>query len=360
MTNQSVATGSTARDQAAAQAASGALGRALLASLSTLPVASSTGSFTYSLNPDLGTVERSDRTFGPFFVERALTIGRDQASAGVAFQHLELTSLDGHSLRDGSLVTTANQFTDESAPFDVDRLTLNIAADVATIYGTLGITDRFDIGAALPLVSLRVAGTRTDTYRGQVFDQAQARATAIGPADAVVRLKYLWVESNGRRFATVASVHLPTGRKEDLLGAGSTAVEVDGLGSLDKGWWSAHANVGVSVGGFANQVSYGAAIAVAASRRLTASAEILGRWLDGVGQLTTATAPDPLLSGVNTIRLTSTSAWQDVITLVPGMKWNMSDTWVVLANVSVPLTNAGLTAPATPFIGIDYAFGSVF
>ena len=81
MTNQSVATGSVARDQAAAQAASNTIRRALLSSLATLPVTSSTGSFTYHLNPELGTAERADRTFGPFFVERALTIGRNQASA---------------------------------------------------------------------------------------------------------------------------------------------------------------------------------------------------------------------------------------------------------------------------------------
>src|SRR5690349_17440875 len=75
VTNQSIATGSVARDQAAAQAASDAISRALLTSLATLPVSTSSGAFVYKLNPELGTVERASGTFGPFFVERALTAG---------------------------------------------------------------------------------------------------------------------------------------------------------------------------------------------------------------------------------------------------------------------------------------------
>ena len=33
------------------------------------------------------------------------------------------------------------------------------------------------------------------------------------------------------------------------------------------------------------------------------------------------------------------------MTLVPGVKWNLTDTWVLAANVSIPLTTGGLTAP---------------
>jgi hypothetical protein len=46
-----------------------------------------------------------------------------------------------------------------------------------------------------------------------------------------------------------------------------------------------------------------------------------------------------------------------MITLVPGVKWNVSDTWVLAANVSLPLTSGGLTSRFTPFVGLDYALG---
>ena len=132
VTNQSVETGSPERDRAAALAATDAISRALLASLSTLPVSTSSSAFVYRLNPTLGTIERATQSFGPFLVERALAASRHGGSVALTFQHMRFTSLDGRSLRDGSLVTTANQFTDESTPYDVDRLTLNIDADVAT------------------------------------------------------------------------------------------------------------------------------------------------------------------------------------------------------------------------------------
>src|SRR5438093_1143135 len=122
VTNQSVQTGSFERDRDAAQATSETISRALLANLATLPVTTSSGAFVYRLNPELGTVERSTQSFGPFFVERALTAGERQASVGMTFQHLRFKSLDGANLRDGSLITTADQFVDEAAPFDVDRL----------------------------------------------------------------------------------------------------------------------------------------------------------------------------------------------------------------------------------------------
>ena len=114
-------------------------------------------------------------------LERALTIGRNQASGGITFQHLKFTSLDGQSLTDGTLVTTANQFTDEAVPFDVDRLRLNISADVATIYGAIGITDRLDVAAALPLVSLRVDGVRAKVDRA---------APLVGEHSAKIRREF--------------------------------------------------------------------------------------------------------------------------------------------------------------------------
>ena len=46
-----------------------------------------------------------------------------------------------------------------------------------------------------------------------------------------------------------------------------------------------------------------------------------------------------------------------VVTLVPGVKWNLVDTWVLAANISIPLTSGGLTAGFTPFVGLDYTLG---
>lgn len=357
LTNQSVSTGDFARDQSAAQATSTAISRALQASLATLPVATSSSAFVYRLNPELGTVERATQTFGPFFVERALTAGAGQASFGLTFQQLSFASLDGQNLRDGSLVTTANQFVDEAVPFDQDRVTLNLAARIATLYGNVGITDRFEVGFAVPMVDLTIDGTRVNTYRGRTFTQAAASARAIGLADVVARSKYTIYDDQGQAIAAAVDVRLPTGREEDLLGAGSLSVKVSAIGSLEQGRTAAHVNAGVSMGGVAREIDYGAAFGFAASARATVSAEVLGRWIEGAGQLVPITVPHPTLLQVETIRLSADSTSVNEVTLVPGVKWNVSSTWVLAANVAVPLTSAGLTTRVTPFVGLDYAVG---
>ena len=61
----------------------GQVNRALLTMLSTYPLGSPSGGFTYTIDPALGTLTRSSESFGPSFAERALTTGRGKVSAGL-------------------------------------------------------------------------------------------------------------------------------------------------------------------------------------------------------------------------------------------------------------------------------------
>ena len=357
VTNQGVETGSVERDRDAAQATSTTIQRALLATLATLPVATSSGGFVYRLNPELGTVQRATQNFGPFFVERAITAGQGQVSLGLTFQQLHFTSLDGRTLRDGSLITTANQFVDESAPFDVDQLTLAIDASVATLYGNVGVTDRIEVGFAAPMVALRLDGSRVNTYRGRTFTQATARARSIGLADLVVRTKFTAYRDEGASIAGAVDLRLPTGHSEDLLGAGKRSVKLSAIGSAEGSRVSSHVNAGVTIGGLADELNYGGALALAASGTVTVIGEMIGRLIDNPGGIVPVSAPHPTLRGVQTMRLTPDTSKLHIISLIPGFKWNLSNTWVLAGNVSIPLSKAGLTAPFTPFVGLDYALG---
>ena len=357
VTNQSVATGNFERDRAAAQATSDTIGRALRASLATLPVSSSSGAFVYKLNPELGTVERSTASFGPLFTERALTAGRGTTSLGVTVQHFHFTHLDGRTLRDGSLVTTANQFSDEPSPFDEDRLTLNIDADVTTVYAAVGLTDRIEIGAAAPFIALRMDGSRLNTYRGRTFTQATASATAIGVADVLTRAKVALYQEAGNGLAASIEVRLPTGRTQDLLGAGRASTRVALIGSAESGRVSAHANAGMTTGGLAREFSGAVAAAVVAGSRATLVGELQARRLSVPGEITTLTATHPTLVGVQTARLVPTGSSLTTLTVAPGFKWNIGGAWVAVANVTLPLLQHGLTAPYTPFVGLDWSGG---
>lgn len=355
LTNQSVNTGSIARDTVAAEATSQTIGSALLANLATLPVTSTSGAFAYRLNPALGTVERATQTFGPVFAERALTSGGGSASVGVSYQHLRFTALDGRHLRDGTLVTTANRFTDEPEPFDVDTVSLALDADVMTGHVNLGLGSRVDVSLAAPVIWLRMDGTRINTYRGQTFTQARVTGRAIGLADMLVRGKVNLLQEDGVGLAAGVDVRLPTGREADLLGSGRTSVRVSAIGSTEGERTAAHASVGVAVGGLARELTYSAAFSAAPSARVTLSVEALGRWADLPGDIVQVSQAHPSLAGVETLRLVPGTSRLQALTIGPGLKWNLSDTWVLVAQAGVPMLKDGLRAPVLPFVGLEYS-----
>ena len=57
--------------------------QALVTLLSTYPLGSPSGGFTYTFDPALGTLTRSSDSFGPSFAERALTTGRGKVERGL-------------------------------------------------------------------------------------------------------------------------------------------------------------------------------------------------------------------------------------------------------------------------------------
>src|SRR5262249_40438577 len=188
-------------------------------------------------------------------------------------------------------VTTANQFRDEAAPFDIDQLTLNIDASVATLYGTVGVSRRMEVGFAAPVISLNIDGSRVNTYRGRTFRQASGSGHATGLADMLVRTKYTLYDDENTALAAAVDLRLPTGREEDLLGAGSASVKFTAIGSVEAGRLSAHANAGMTRGGLANELSYGAGVAVAAGRQMSVVGEVLGRVFVRAGHLLAGIRP---------------------------------------------------------------------
>src|SRR5262249_51458706 len=207
---------------------------------------------------------------------------------------------------------------DERAPFDIDNLTLDITGSVATLYGNVGVTDRVEVGVAVPMVSLVVDGTRVNTYRGRTFTQATGRAHATGLADMVVRTKFTAFRGAGAALAGAVDLRLPTGRSEDLLGAGTQSVKFAAIGSVESGRVSSPANVGVTVGGIATELSYGGALGIAAGSRVTVIGELIGRVLDSPSGIVPVTAPHPTLRGVETIRLGTDSSWLYLMSFAPG------------------------------------------
>src|SRR3990170_2133421 len=171
VTNQSIRTGDAAQDRAAAEAARDAITRALIVNLTSVPIATSSSGFLYRLNPQLGTVERATQSFGGFFVERAFSPGHGRATFGLSASSASFHRLDDQDLRDGTFLTTANRFIDEPLPFETETLTLRVRSRSLTAFASVGITDRFELGAAVPFVRLEVEGQRVSLLRGETFLQ---------------------------------------------------------------------------------------------------------------------------------------------------------------------------------------------
>jgi len=356
VTNQRVATGDFQKDQSAAEAARVAIARALLIDLTSVPLATASSGFLYRFNPELGTVERATESFGGFFVERALTPGSGHASFGVSTTTSKFDQLDGKNLHDGSLVTIANQFRDEAAPFDTESLILNLRSSAMTIFGSVGIGSRVEVGAALPFVKLTLDGQRLNVYRGDTIVQATGNATASGLADLAIRGKVNLVATRSGGVAVATEVRLPTGDAANLLGTGKTSFRLMGIGSFESGPVALHGNASVLTGGISSEFDVGGALSVAVDPRVTLSGETLVRRVSDLHPLDLVAAPHPTLIGVDTYRLSPGVDPQTLAVIVTGVKWNVAHTVVIGGHLNWSLTHRGLTAPLTPTLAFEYAF----
>lgn len=357
LTNRAVRTDDFQRDAAAAEVTRETVTRLLAAELATQPPSLSSVGFTYRFNPSLGTVERTSPSFGAFFTERSLTAGKGQAALGVNVRLSSYQSLDGRDLGDGRFLTTANQFRDERTPFDEETLTLELQSKVLTFTGTYGLTDRLDVSTAVPIVSLSLTGERVNTYYGASAVQAAGDGRSTGLGDIAVRAKYGLIAGQASGLAVAGEVRLPTGREENLLGAGDAAVSGLLIGSVERGAVGGHGNLSITRGGLSNEIAWRGAVCVTASEHVTLVGELLGRRLGDVGRITAVRAAHPTIANVDTIRLVADGTSVSTATAIAGARWNVAGTWILSGHVAMPLTDRGLRSGVVALIGIDYALG---
>ncbi|HEX5106798.1 MAG TPA: transporter [Vicinamibacterales bacterium] len=360
MTNQSLAETDLPLDAQAAAATAETIADSLLTGLSTLPIGSSASGFTYRVDRDLGgIVQRASDSFGPFFTERSLTVGQGRGSLGVTLQHVSFDAIDGRSLTDGTFITTTSTVAAPTGPetFDVQTLTLRIRTDSMTLSGNYGISDRVDVGAALPLLRVSLNGERVADRRGARTLQASATGTASGIGDVALRVKYNVFRAPGNGVAIGAEARLPTGDEENLLGSGEASLKPRVVWSVERGRIAVDTDFGYAFGGLSDELSYAAAVTVIGTPRLMLIGEITGGRFGEIGRLTELTTQRQGVTGVSTTRLTATEEARSRFMTVIGAKWNPGATWLVSGNVLRRLSTAGLTARWVPTVAVEYSFG---
>ena len=370
----------------------------LATQLSTFPLASSAGGFTYQLDPALGVLTRATDSFGPIYADRADSIGKGKFAMGLNFSHFAFDRIDDLRLRDGDVqIVLRHQDLPPTGcclrPFFegdviVTSTQLKIQTDITAFTLTYGVTDRLDIGAAVPVVRVQIQARLQATIdklatggssatvgihrfpNGEDSETFEQSGSASGVGDVVLRGKYRVISSGRAGLAAGLDVRLPTGEERDLLGTGATQIKGFLIGSAHLGAFSPHANAGYTWSsrnrGIPDEIDYTAGFDWALSPRLTFVVDALGRTqrngqvlreIDTTFQYNANTNTDPVdLRSTTLKQLVATQ--QDTTSFVGsvGFKVNPVGNLLVTVNGLFSLNNRGLQPKFAPLIGLDYSF----
>jgi hypothetical protein len=337
--------------------------------ISTAPLGSSAGGFTFTFDPVTRTFSRAAPTFGPSFSERAITAGEGRASFGINFIRATYDSLEGRDLGDGSVQTVSLR---DGAGNDLyaGQAFLSITSESMVLFTNVALNNRFDVGLAVPYVRLRVDGRHV-----MDLEQVSGQGEASGIGDIALRSKLRLLEQDGGGVALGLDLRLPTGDKEALLGAGVTRALISGIWSGTVGPFAPHASggfeywsdpfeirnplAGTNVAAGRHGVVYEAGVEWAASNRLTLNGEVLGRWIRNGARLEYAALdvrqPNPF-DIQSAVIATATPAGLGRTSLAAGIKWNAFGSALFTASVLIPIRDAGLVDRFTPVFGIDWGF----
>ena len=319
--------------------------------ISTFPTASSSAGFTYTFDPQLGVPVQTTNSFGPLFVERPETAGRGRLAVSFDVQHMQWQSIDRLGLNNGDLFTI-----DPS----IQQSFIDLRSTTAAIGVTVGVTDRIDVGANVPLVETTVSGVY------QYFDVRVPHAgTSRGIGDVTLRSKVRLLGAGHSGASASVEVRLPTGDSARLLGVGKSEARVLFIAQEHGDVVSHHINIGYTFAGSgvprdfglsnaapqvlepSDEINYSGGIDVAAARRVTVSGDLIGRALRNTVQATMSSSGQLTLVPRSLLPL---------LVVVAGAKVNIAGQWLLRASVLFPITDNGLKPTVTPLIGLERAF----
>ena len=358
----------------AARPAGEAIGLATALEIATAPLGTSSGGFVFKLDPATGLLVRAATTFGPSFAERAITSGEGQVSVGVNFRSTsydKISDLSLDQLQLGSVNAASPQVARTgTADFALTSKTLVIS-------GAVGVTDNFDIGTAIPVVSVKLEGaTIWRNGEGTVARLAETNSVFSGLGDVAAFAKYRVLKfgtdlPDPGGLAVLVNMRLPTGDRDNLRGLGVTRTLASFVASGRMGRIQPHANAGYEwwskgVDVFTNaartssvtarhQIQYAAGVELEATPKLTLLVDFLGQHIRGAGQvgLVTDTAGANALGVTSYESLVALPDGLQKFTLVPGLKVNLKGKLLLTLNALMTLKNNGLHATVTPVVGLD-------
>ncbi|HTI36397.1 MAG TPA: hypothetical protein VL484_02465 [Vicinamibacterales bacterium] len=380
--------------------------------LANFPLGSSSGGFTYTFDPSTGAYIRSSSSFGPSFTERALTLGRRRASFGMNYQHTTFSSFGGEDLHNGSIAfylphtDCCNATVPPPSPltpgFEGDwmeaALDISTTTDTFAFFANYGVTDRLDVGVAIPFTHVSLDTTVHATIlrlatgahslvhtfaTGQdvITKDFTSSGTASGVGDIVLRTKYSLYHKGSSAVAAALDLRLPSGDSDNLLGIGTTQGKMYVIASAESGMFSPHVNFGytasgsgdkigaygVPVVGVSDEVNYAGGVDFIPAPQFTVTGDIIGRTLRGAGSVeaqtislqysANATSTTNPISGQPYRELAFTPGNLNLVLGAAGVKYNPTGNVLLTGSVLFPFTSGGLKSKVSFVLGVDIAFG---
>jgi hypothetical protein len=368
---------------------------ALASQLTSLPLPSPASGFTYRFDATTGTFIRSSQSYGPILTDRAETIGRGRFSFGYNYQYFSFDKLDGIDLSRVPSIFRHDDYQLGGGRADVVDTISTIDASVSQWTGALtyGVTDRFDISVAVPLVrtSLNVqadatinrlgTGPAKDIHFFQDPDAPgglgsertfQLGGSASGIGDLIVRGKGLLLHRATQGLSVGLDLRMPIGDERNLLGSGAFGARPFMAYSASYGKFSPHVNLayqwnGESVlagdpatgekGDVPDQFQYAFGTDYGLNDRFSLTADWISRLqinaprvalqdVNLTGNYGSLTLPD--------ITFERSSFWASSAAV--GCKMNAKGRLLIDFNLRFSVTDNGLTDRVTPLIGLEYTF----
>jgi hypothetical protein len=353
-----------------------AIVNALASQASTFPVGTSSGGFTYDYDQQSRAFVRRTSTFGPWFTERASTLGRRGAwSVGSAAQWMTFDRLDGVPLKDG---IARQRFRTSDRTLIGSQAILQLSQTTLVVFGTYAASGSIDVGVTIPLVGTTITGSLQDadgrTVREGLFDRPVEIPPTSGHGLGDIQTRVKWNLARSRRVdgAVQLDFWLPTGDESSLASKQRTRQRFSGIVSLKTGSFEEHFNIGYTfrlmglspAEGWLNEfvtpstatpnvLSYAMGSTWAAHERLTVVGEVVGRYVRD-SLVLRASYFDPADGSVFVTEPTAGSINQ-VLGAV-GAKLRVASRTIVGAHVLFSVTHSGLSLRPTAVLGVERAF----
>jgi hypothetical protein len=381
-----------------------------------IPSLSTSAGYTYEWNPELEVLERSAKTFGPLFTERAVTLGRNKFNLNVSYTFISFQEFNGKNLdrltnriekafvpETGNVqyFGLARGFTDSNgvdrAAGDQVRLDLDLEAQLWDVSFTYGILDTLDVNIDVPVlrtyarsgVQEHLPDPRCLEFadcqialdeRGDLFLPVQRqRESSVGIGDIHLRTK--WAPGTKPvRLAGLLDLALPTGDASDFQGTGDTRLATILIGSTDLGsMFEVHGQGGIDFNVNdvdLSQARYALGVTTQLVSFFALTVDFIGRSEFGAQARIPNTGRLPAvrdIDGVPTLTQPLSELQQgdeffkgrplfvdikrnDILDLAIGGRVALGDRIMLLGNVLLPLNEDGLRAEWIPTVSVEANF----